>query len=46
MNPGWCGSWIEHQTANRKVTGLIPSQGTRLGCGPGPVGGAQEAMTH
>ena len=27
--------WIECQTANQKVTGLIPSQGTCLGCGPG-----------
>ena len=34
--------WIEGP--NRKVTGLIPSQGTCLGFGPrSPVGGVREA---
>ena len=28
--------WIEHWPVNQRVTGLIPSQGTCLGCGPGP----------
>ena len=28
--------WIERQPANQRVTGSIPSQGTGLGCGPGP----------
>ena len=28
--------WIEHQTAKQRITGSIPSQGTCLGCGPGP----------
>ena len=28
--------WIEHQPANHRVTGWIPSQGTCLGFGPGP----------
>ena len=28
--------WIERWPANRKVTGLIPGQGTCLGCGPDP----------
>ena len=28
--------WIEHWPANQRVTGLIPSQGTCLGCRPGP----------
>ena len=28
--------WIECQTANQRVTSSIPSQGTCLGCGPGP----------
>ena len=28
--------WIKHRPANQKVTGLIPSQDTCLGCGPGP----------
>ena len=27
--------WIERQPANHRVTGLIPSQGTSLGCRPG-----------
>ena len=27
--------WIECQPANQRVTSLIPSQGTYLGCGPG-----------
>ena len=28
--------WIENWTVKQSVTGLIPSQGTCLGCGPGP----------
>ena len=28
--------WIERRPANQRVTGSILSQGTRLGCGPGP----------
>ena len=28
--------WIECWCTNQKVTGLIPSQSTCLGCGPGP----------
>ena len=28
--------WIEHWPVNQRVTGLIPSQGTCLGCRPGP----------
>ena len=31
--------WIERWTANQRVAGLIPSQGTCLGCGPGPSRG-------
>ena len=34
--------WIEHQPVNQRVTGLIPSQGTFLGCGTGPQVGACE----
>ena len=34
LGPGWCGSVVECQPANQRVTGLIPSQG--LGCGLGP----------
>ena len=28
--------WIEHRPANQRVAGWIPSQGTSLGCRPGP----------
>ena len=28
--------WIEHGPANQRVAGSIPSQGTCLGCRPGP----------
>ena len=32
--------WIEHWPVNLRVAGSIPSQGTCLGCGPGPQVGA------
>ena len=32
--------WVRHHPANQKVTGSIPSQGTCLGCRPGPQLGA------
>ena len=28
--------WIEHRPMNQRVPGSIPSQGTCLGCRPGP----------
>ena len=28
--------WMEQGPVNQKCAGLIPSQGTCLGCGPGP----------
>ena len=28
--------WTEHQTANQRVASSIPTQGTCLGCRPGP----------
>ena len=34
--------WIEHRPVNREAAGLIPSQGTLLGCGPGPLLGLCE----
>ena len=38
--------WIEHQPANQRVAGLIPSQDTCLGCRPGPQVGARERQPH
>ena len=38
--------WIEHQTANQRVKGLIPSQGMCLGCGTGPQQGERERQPH
>ena len=35
FTPADVDQWIEHQPVNQKVTGSIPSQGTRLDCGPG-----------
>ena len=32
--------WIEYWSANQRVTGLIPNQGTCLGYGPGPQWGS------
>ena len=34
--PAGAAQWTDHQPENQKVTGLIPSRGTGLGCGPGP----------
>ena len=34
--PGCVAQWTECQHENPRVTGSIPSQGTCLGCGPGP----------
>ena len=38
--------WIEHWPVNQRVTGLIPSQGTGLGFGPGPQWGACKRQPH
>ena len=38
--------WIDCQPANQRVTGLIPGQGTCLGCGPGPHLGVCEGQPH
>ena len=34
--PGWCTSVSWTQAGNQRVASSIPSQGTCLGCGPGP----------
>ena len=38
--------WIELWTANQRVTGSILSQGTCLGCGPGPQYGECARQPH
>ena len=38
--------WTEHRPANQRVTSSIPSQGTCLGCRPGPQEGAHERQPH
>ena len=34
--------WIEHWNVKQRVASSIPSQGTCLGCGPGPRWGVHE----
>ena len=34
--PAGVAQWVEHGPANQRVSSSIPSQGTCLGCGPGP----------
>ena len=38
--------WIECWPANQRVTSLIPSHDTCLGCGPGPWWGSLERQPH
>ena len=38
--------WIECRTVNQRVASSIPSQGTCLGCGPGPQLGARDNQPH
>ena len=38
--------WIEHWHAHQRVVGSIPSQGTYLGCGPGPQYRVHERQPH
>ena len=38
--------WIECWPANQSATGSSPSQGTGLGCGPGPQFAACERQPH
>ena len=39
--------WTERQSVNQKVAGSVPSQGTCLGCGPGPwLGAASWCVSH
>ena len=49
--PVWL-SWLEHHPVDQKVTGLIPSQGTYLGCrfdpqsGPTQEGNQSMFLSH
>ena len=38
--------WIEYWPVNQKITGLVPGQGTCLGCRPGPHWGVCERQPH
>ena len=38
--------WIEHGPVNQRVIVSIASQGTNLGCGPGPPGGGCSRGNH
>ena len=38
--------WIEHGPENQRVAGSIPSQGTCLGCRPGPPQGTCKRQLH
>ena len=38
--------WIEDWPVNQRVTGLIPRQGTCLGCKAGPQWGECERQPH
>ena len=47
LGPGWCGSVVECQPANQRVTGSIPSLGPMSGLwARSPVGSMREATTH
>ena len=37
---------IDYEPVNQRVTGSIPSQGTCLGCRPGPQQGVHERQPH
>ena len=43
---GGVAQWIEHRLANQRVASLIPSQGTCLGCRPGPQQGVHKRQRH
>ena len=46
LAPAGVAQWIECRPVNQKVASSIPSQGTFLGCGPGPRLGALERQPH
>ena len=42
MSLAGVAQWIGRGPVNQRVAGSIPSQGTCLGCGPGPQKGVHE----
>ena len=46
LSPGWSTSVDWAWAANQRVAGLIPSQGTWLGCRPGPPYGVHKRQPH
>ena len=46
MGPPGVAQWIEHWPANQRVAGSSPSQGTSLGCRPGPQWGVHKRQPH
>ena len=44
--PGWCGSVYWAWASDQGVAGSVPSQGTCLGCRPGPQWGLREGQPH
>ena len=45
-SPGGVAQWIEHWPVNQRVASSIPSQGTYLGCEPGPQSGTHKKQPH
>ena len=43
---GGVAQWIEHRPANQRVASSLLSQGTCLGCRPGPQWGVCEKQPH
>ena len=45
-SPDCTAQWVERRPTEQKATGLIPSRGTCLGCGPGPWLGHMQEETN
>ena len=46
LAPAGVAQWIEHGPTNQRVTGLIPSEGTYLGCRLSPQFRAHKRQPH
>ena len=42
----YVAQWIECKLVNQRVASSIPTQGTCLGCGPGPQWGTHKRQPH